>query len=88
MAKKGQFFFFASNGVWKSSLLLDFLQASFFGCDPYIIFIIQAKFDDGYLVMKVIQSWKLSKDESYDSQRSDDLWRFAFGDASYWGGDL
>ena len=52
------------------------------------IIFIKAKFDDGHLVMKVIQSWKLSKDESYDSQRSDDLWRFAFGDASYWGGDL
>ena len=45
------------------------------------------KFDDdvGYLVMKVIQSWKLSSEESYlvmkvISQRSDDLLRFAYGD--------
>ena len=35
--------------------------------------------EDGYL-MKVIQSWKLSSDESHDSQRSDDRRRFACGD--------
>ena len=29
--------------------------------------------DDGYLVMKVIQSGKLSSGESHNNQRSDDL---------------
>ena len=36
--------------------------------------------DVGYHVMKVIQSWKYSSDESYKSKRSDDLWRFTCGD--------
>ena len=32
--------------------------------------------------MKGIQSWKLSSDESYNSQKSDDLWHFASCDVS------
>ena len=36
--------------------------------------------DDSYRVMKVILWWKLSSDESHDSEKSDDLWRFACGD--------
>ena len=39
--------------------------------------------DVGYLVMKFIQLWKLSSDESYNSQISDDLWRFACGNVSW-----
>ena len=45
--------------------------------------------DDGYLVMKVILWRKLSIDESYlvmkvmIVQRSDDLWRFAYGDVFF-----
>ena len=44
--------------------------------------------DDGYLVMKVIQSWKLSCEESYlvmkviIVERNYDFWRFACGDVS------
>ena len=30
--------------------------------------------------MKVILWWNLSRDESHDSQRSDDRWRFASND--------
>ena len=37
-------------------------------------------FDERCLLMKVVQWWKLPIDESYNSQRSDILWRFACGD--------
>ena len=36
--------------------------------------------DFGYPVVKFIEWWKLSSDESHDSQRSDNRWRFACGD--------
>ena len=37
-------------------------------------------FDECCLLMKVVQCWKLPIDESYNSQRSDILRRFACGD--------
>ena len=40
--------------------------------------------DDDYLAMKVIQSWKLSIDESH---RRDDLRRFACGDVFFMFGE-
>ena len=41
-------------------------------------------FDERCLLMKVVQWWKLPIDESYNSQRSDILWRFACGDVIYY----
>ena len=43
---------------------------------------------ESYLVMKVILRWMLSSDASHNSQRSDDLWRFACGDVSQIGQNM
>ena len=52
--------------------------------DESCFFLWKLSFDERCLLMKVVQWWKLPINESYNSQRSDILWRFACGDVIYY----